>query len=84
MAIAVIVKIDQVYFTAAADQYGVNLTIHASDGTAAQERSTSCTIPISWTQRRADRFIRETIAAEVSSNFSLIIDPEDIYIPLSS
>ena len=68
------------------DQYEVTAEFLVGDGETMLPFGTNVRIfvPLSFNARRADRCIREGIAAEVLRQSSLTIDPEDIYIPLSS
>lgn len=89
MSVSVIAKIDQAYMrpadnaTSPDDHYMVVVNYSATDGTTAVSGDAFAISPMSWGARRADRYLRERIAAQVLASYSLTIDPEDIYIPLS-
>lgn len=55
----------------------------ATDGTNVYNNQVLPQVPVSYGAKKADRFIREAIAAAIFGNCGLTIDPEDIYIPFS-
>lgn len=89
--ITVIATIDQVQFRQAdnapntdpADHCLVQLNYQFTDGTTAGGSTAMALFPITFSQRQANRYIRERIASAAFSSFSITVDPEDIYIPFS-
>jgi len=41
-------------------------------------------VPYSLSSKKADAFIRQSIAAIILSDSGLVVDPDDIYIPFSA
>jgi hypothetical protein len=89
--ITVVARVDQAFFRQADNQPATDPPDHCmitvnftyTDGTNTGGGSTFALFPISFSQRQANRYIRERVAASVLAIYSTAIDPEDIYIPLS-
>jgi hypothetical protein len=41
-------------------------------------------VPVALSPRKADRFIREAVAADILAVGSITIDPDDIYFPMTN
>lgn len=63
--------------------YVIPFSAAVSDGTTATSFGGAAYPPPGTTSKRADKMIREAVAAEVLSVTNLVIDPDDIYIPFS-
>jgi hypothetical protein len=89
VTVSAIAKVDQAFArpadnqTSPDDSFYVGVHYWVTDGTTAHEGDASGIFPAAWSHRKSNRYVRERIAAAILSSWSLTIDPEDIYIPLS-
>lgn len=90
MTVSATIKITAAYFrppdneTSPDDHCMVEFSYSVTDGTTAHTGDSFALFPAMWGARKADRYIRERTAASILAAYSPTIDPEDVYIPLTS